>query len=850
MMLIVLHQKIIIKKTVYSGSNVSEISDNLWGDSLKIVNFSSFSNISVTNKNTDGSVKTNYDVVDDETLNYVVKTNIVDNNEKVGADDTWYINYLKVKVEIPNDKLEYIEDRKLGVPEISTDGTITTLIYTLPYTKPNQKIKDINFKANFKPNITGSGIPVTVKSTVEAININGEKDLSYFDTLSSSFTIYATGINNVILKQRVGDEGSVVEKDSVFSYILTGYNNTENNINDYTIVDVLPSNNDKNKSVINGKYKVKVELPNSLSSAKVTCSTDEPSKLINEVNNSTNVFKSCNITNDYVDASAIKITGIKVNKNEYIPDIKVYIKPENNSYSDKYVNSFVGGSSKLSEVKSNKTEVRVVSRNISGHVFVDMDEDGIKEENDKHLKDIPVSLYKIDNDNLKKISDITTDENGYYKFKDLDIGKYLIRANYDSAKYDLTLRYATEDYNNDSDAYKISEGEVEISKIRTLNVEGSLNDLYVSKNLETVENMDIGLINRTNFGFDMSKYITKIDLTSNNVLNTLNYDNETSVVLSVKNSLKATARVYYGITITNNSSKAGYAKLVQEDIPNGLIFDQSDPYNSDWFEINGSVQSVKYANDLIQPGESRYLKIVLDMPKQEQANTFVNTVTMLEIQAYEPIRLSDDKLAESNTYELGEAVSYAGVNWHVINVENNGDEQLVTLFADNFTISGTKEHLSSSSDAYKWSSSLINKYINNEWIKSNSLDPSVLKDQVICDDASGMPVASYGGTLQSEGTCQSQTYVTSKIRLLTQKEFETIYNSNLTDKSFLSGSYWLTNSSWINQEHNSYGQVTDSTNYKNKAKYVNNLNINDSDSNKEYGVRPVITISNKNIIPE
>lgn len=846
-------------KTIYNGKTIQTVdTQSFWGDSLRIVNFTSRETITVTNKNTDGTTKINYNVVDNETLNYNIKTVISDNNELVGADDTWYINSLRVEVLLPSD-LTYIEDKKLGSPEVisNADGT-TLLIYTLPYTKPNQKIKDINFKSILKPTLTGTGKEVKVTSTVKAININNEEDNSYIGYLSDSFSIYATGIQNVIVSQKVGSTGSVIEKNSEFSYILNAYNNVGSKIDDYNIVDILPYSGDDNGSKFSGKYKVKVSLPASLSKAKVTCSNQAPSKLTNEVFNNNNVFEECNITEDYVDVTAIQISGISINANDYMGDIIVFVKPEGNNYSDKYINSFIGGSRTYSEVKSNKIETRVVSRNISGRVFVDMDEDGIEEEGDKYLSGLLVTIYKINPDNeMVKVDSTTTDSNGKYIFKDLDVGRYKIQVNYKDSLYDLTLRYATEDYEHDSDGYKIQEGLAEIGYTRTIDdndaVRDSVQELKVTREVESIEDLNIGLINRKNFGFDMSKYITKIDLSYNNSINTLNYDNQTKVSISVKNSLKATAKVYYGITLTNNSSQPGYAKLVQEDIPNGMIFDPNDDYNSEWFSAGGVAHSIAFEKDIIYPGESRYLKIALYMPRQEQATTFINTVTMLEIEPYEPEKLADDKNADSNSYAVGEALSYAGVNWHVIDVGsgNNDGEQYLTLLADSGTIAQKSSH---SSGIYKWSDSQINNYINNDWINSNTLNTPILLDQEVCNDASGTPNQSYGGTLKFAGTCTTNDYRVSKVRLLTEAEYNSLKSSTLSDLSWLRGNnnFWLTNSDWIKQEHDPYGQITAATNVSKKAKYVNSTNgevLSDlASSNKE--IRPVITISNKNVIPE
>ena len=849
------------RKTTYTGTNITTLdTDSPWGNTLKIVNLTSRQSITVTNKNSDGSMKINYNSNNRTTINYNVKTIINDENENVGADDTWFINNLKVYVTLP-EELTYIPDKKLGTPEVSTNNGKTILVYTLPYTKPNMKIKDINFKATIKPTIKGSSVPITVTSRAEAININGERDTSYFELLNGSLTIYATGVENVIVSQKVGEEGSVIEKNGEFSYLLDAYNNTDNNVTDYTLLDILPSNNDRNGSKIDGSYKVKVTIPSSLGSAKVYCSTKEYSKLTNEVLDSNNDFKECNITDEYTDATAIRIDNIKINANSQMESIKVSIKTSKNNYENKYINSFVGGSRTYSQNESNEIEVRVVSRNISGRAFIDTNENGIEDENEKSIKNIPLTLYKLDTENnLTKIDDTVTDDNGKYKFKNLDVGRYKVRASYNKEAYDLTLRYATIDTTVDSDAYKIEEGVVEISNKRTPT---ESDGIRLTREEETASDMDIGLVSRKSFGFEIDKYITKVDLTYNNSTETHDYLNQKIVKEDVRSSLRASAKVYYGIKITNNSTSPGYVKLINESIPEGVTFDENDPLNKGWFHSNGQLQNVSLANDLILPGEARYLTITLNVPPQTEYKSYINNVILLDVEPYNP-QLSEDTNAESNLYNLGEAVTYAGVDWHVVGIDQiSDDEQHVTLLADSSSDNEKMGHTTTNNDTYKWSDSLINKYINSDYISTNTLNTPILIDNQICDDASGLPTASYGGTLRKEGTCQSNIYNVYKVRLLTETEYNNLKASGLEDLSWLYGDsdFWLQNSVYVDQQHNSYGVIKDVTIVKNLAKFSSKANTSvqtgyDSDmsrwirSNTLKEVRPVITISNKNIIAE
>ena len=852
-------------KTVYQGTTPLTADDSMFGDTLRIVNFTAREDITVTNQNSDGSLKTNYDVKNNETITYNVKTVIEDNNEAVGADDTWYINNLVVTVNIPSE-LEYIPDKSLMTPvSVDTSQGITKLYYKLPYTKPNMKIEDIQFRTRIKPTLPGtaSAYPITVTSSVYAENINGEVDNSIIGSLSSSFTIYATGIKDVIIQQEVGKSGTIVEKNTEINYILKGYNNTGAEVKDYTILDILPYTGDDNKSSITGKYSVKITLPDSLSEATILCSKQSSSTIKKEPLNNSNNFEECDISNTFVDkVTAIKIENITIPKNSYMGDVIVTLKPEGNNYSNTYNNNFYGENRELSKNISNTIKVKVVSRKISGKVFMDISGDGVQDGNERAISGIPVTLYSIGDDNsIKKVKQAETDKDGNYEFNDLDKGRYKVGFLYDKDTYDLTLRYATEDTTKDSDAYKVSDdGEAEITNKK---VPDDPNGIRLSKDITSVTHMDMGLISRQSFGFSMRKYITRIELNYNGSITNTNYNNQSMVSISVRNSKNASAKVYYGIEITNNSTKSGYINEIDDYIPEGMIFDNSYIENQGWFEMeNGRIMTTALSDTLIKPGESKYLQIALYLPQREESGLFLNTAMVVDSTIYDPDALTEDnEYVNNNTYSVGDEITYGGVDWHVISV----DSENVTLLANSGTIRSEMSHTSSSADTYKWSSSQINSYINGDWENYNTLNLSSLIDQVICDDASGLQEGSYGGTLS--GTCMSGIYTTSKVRLLTLDEYTTLTTSGLSDISWLYGSksFWLQNSDYISPEYlekyiNAYNETTTTdVNYGiqqnsvyNKSMYINvNSRINLSDlANKAKEVRPVIKVPINNIIVE
>ena len=260
--------------TVYQGQNIERIGSGMHGDSLKITDFKINSSMHIKNLNQDGSEKNNYNVKDNESIVFCVSTNIEDYGSEVSSDDSWFIKNLNVLITLP-DTLDYIEDKSLGLPE-KIDGNIYT--YLVPFTKPNMKIKDVCIKTKLNTNVKRDSISeeVTVNSITSAVNINNQKDTSYFENLTSNYTIYATGTNLLIPTIEYEGSSSLVDKNEEFSYKLNVYNNTGTDITNYIIKDILPKTNDENGSKFEGKYKVKLSFDNisdSFSNSKVYCLT-------------------------------------------------------------------------------------------------------------------------------------------------------------------------------------------------------------------------------------------------------------------------------------------------------------------------------------------------------------------------------------------------------------------------------------------------------------------------------------------------------------------------------------------------------------------------------------------------
>ena len=831
------------KKTTYKD-NTPTVDNKDYADSVRVVNYTATNSINITNKNNDGTKKTTYNSVNNETLNYKVDLATNDNSMVVGTDDVWYIKSFKVTV-VLSKYLEYSKNDSYLKPTsiVKNSNGTTTLIYSLLYTKTNRTILPILFDAKFKQNIKGSNNEVIVSSRVETINVNDDVYISSDSAANAVEKVFVNGIEGITINSEVLDGKSKVERNNDFAYKLNIYNNTNNDIKNLSIMDILPYNNDKIGSEFNGSYKVKLELPTSLLNLNIYCFNDESSKLIKEVDNVNNKWSKCNIVNEYVSASAIKIENISINNNSKLDSIIVKVLPSDNNYGNKYSNQFYAKTPLLTQSESNVSKVEVVNRTISGQVFLDENKNGIKDDNN-YIKGIVTTLCKLDShDNCKNVATTETDENGKYVFDKLEIGRYKVNFTYDTDLYDVTDRYFTSDVTIDSDAYKLTDnGVAEIS--------GKTGDIKVTNDIETVNDLDMGLISRKEFEVSIKKGINHIDLMNKGELNSYNYNFEKSVSLSVKKPNNLTGKVIYAFSVTNNTKLSGYVKLIEETIPEGMSFNSSYEENKGWFSVEDKVYYDGLKDIIIKPNEEKTFFIALDINPRNEAGTFLNQVSIVELEQYNKEE-KDPEIVEPevNTYKIGSELTYGGVKFHVI--ADEGDN--ITLLADEDEVKAIQAHTAKESETYKWSTSRINSYLNKYWLRATSIDTSILIDNQICDDASGINNNSYGGTLKSEGKCISGIYTNSKVRLLTEDEYLKL-KSTTKDMSFVIGKkdYWLMNSVPGKYSETDTTKLEGNTN-SNLAKYSvsgSSPKVSNKGASTKLLVRPVITVPKINIIFE
>lgn len=116
------------------------------------------------------------------------------------------------------------------------------------------------------------------------------------------------------------------------------------------------------------------------------------------------------------------------------------------------------------------------------------------------------------------------------------------------------------------------------------------------------------------FDLELEQVINSVEVTNTKTNEVTMMDGEEIRKLAkvdiAKSKLKNTnVKVEYKITIKNNGESAGYVTELKDYIPEGFIFDAND--NVNWVASDGYVTTEALSNELLNPGDTREVTLVL-----------------------------------------------------------------------------------------------------------------------------------------------------------------------------------------------------------------------------------------------
>ena len=258
--------------------------------------------------------------------------------------------------------------------------------------------------------------------------------------------------------------------------------------------------------------------------------------------------------------------------------------------------------------------------NISGTAWLDENNNGSKDDTERKLSGIKVKL--IDSKTKQVIKETTTENNGKYAFEEINKGNYIVIFEYDKATYSLTEYQKSgisEDKNSDVIASTIEENgqSKQVAITNTINLNSNK------------ENIDIGLITNRKFDLKLEKGITKVTVQTNKKTKTKDYEFSklAKTEINRKEINGANVIVEYTIRVTNEGEVAGYAKKIADYMPEELKFNSE--LNKDWHTENNTVYNNSLANEVINPGETKEIKLILTKSMTENNTGVVTNIAEL-----------------------------------------------------------------------------------------------------------------------------------------------------------------------------------------------------------------------------
>ena len=465
------YQKSEYDKSGYIGGHTALFGGWEYGDSLYLAGYESRINKAILQKDSSGEDKSVFDldagqkIVDYELAPYM------DISERI----TWASPTTITIVDTLPNGIEYIDGSavlgaeyeegesgftgtfKGGSPLEPKKGTVTkdgTVYNTLTWTINNATVQYKQPKIFYK----GQILP-TVESGQQldnTVTISTTEDNRIHSSLNGNMDTVGCGVvklSNVSVTKR--SKQLLYDINDDISYAVSLSNNSNKVMENEILLDIMPLNG-KNSSLYNGSYSIK-EL-------SVAC--DTPFEVYYTLDENVHGTKAIDYKYDEIidgisGGVTWKMASVSGNKVSFGEDsdkviawtlianipaasmvtVENVIDTEGNKPEDIYYNT---ASVNKSEVAA---PVSIVGRELSGTTWIDVNEDGKRDSNEKLLPGVTVTLYDESGNVVKDLKDgkeciAKTDANGNYLFLNLPAGEFKVVFSDGDVKlkdYTLTL---------------------------------------------------------------------------------------------------------------------------------------------------------------------------------------------------------------------------------------------------------------------------------------------------------------------------------------------------------------------------------------------------------------------------
>lgn len=295
---------------------------------------------------------------------------------------------------------------------------------------------------------------------------------------------------------------------------------------------------------------------------------------------------------------------------------------------------------------------------IYGNAWYDENSNGKRDTLEKGIKGVSVGLISKTTGN--KVQDVngnpltvTTNENGEYRFENLENDTYIVYASYDKDQFEITeyKKDDVEDSLNSDFIETIIDGQ-SIAATDAIDIDN-----------ENQYNVNLGLRDKQKLEINVESKVSKLTVVYKDKKSQVFEGDITSVELNKKKLENSNIIVEYTITVKNTGNVAGYAKSVVDYIPSGMEF--RSELNPDWYKVNNSeVVNTSIANEIIDAGESKELKIIFTKHiTNNELGIIHNTVGLKQVNdSYNVKKLNVKSGIIQDTESISDLVIHSKVN--------------------------------------------------------------------------------------------------------------------------------------------------------------------------------------------
>ena len=312
---------------------------------------------------------------------------------------------------------------------------------------------------------------------------------------------------------------------------------------------------------------------------------------------------------------------------------------------------------------NNIEDTDYIKKSISGVIWQDENKNGKRDSQEAKIENISVKLL---NSSGQVVGETQTDNQGNYRFGELNKDSYIVMFEYDSKLYSVTT-YKKDDVidtlNSDAKETIYNGNKVAVTDM-----------IEINKSSKT--NIDLGLIKNSLFDLKLDKYISAITVQNDQGVTTYNYTdtNFAKVELAAKYIPSTVVVLEYRIVATNEGDIPGYVKQIVDYLPQDLKF--SSELNKDWYvNTDGNLYSSSLSNEIINPGETKEINLIVSKKMTENNTGLV--INQAEIaQSYNEQQITEYDSIAANKNQNEDDIGTANV---IVGVKTGGAVLYITI---------------------------------------------------------------------------------------------------------------------------------------------------------------------------